>query len=57
MRSAFSSVFKITHTNQTLLADLSAMKESLKAKCHSKVRLPTKSQLSTWDTGLLIMYI
>ncbi|KAG0931393.1 hypothetical protein G6F32_011682 [Rhizopus arrhizus] len=57
IRSAIASTFKTLHPEEIPLANQPIIIEFFKAKRHQEIRIPTKSQLVTWDINILISYI
>ncbi|KAG1440292.1 hypothetical protein G6F56_011983 [Rhizopus delemar] len=57
LRSAITSVFKVLHPYQPTLADQQLIANFFKAKRRTETRIPSVSQLKTWDLTLINNFI
>lgn len=57
IRSAIASVFKIVHPDKTPIALQEIIVEFFAAKRRSDIRIPSKAQLTTWGSGIMVQYI
>ncbi|KAG0805309.1 hypothetical protein G6F20_012009 [Rhizopus arrhizus] len=57
LRSSIASVFKHIHPHQKPIASQPNISRFFTAKRKTEIRIPTTSQLETWDINLLIQFI
>ncbi|CEP16050.1 hypothetical protein [Parasitella parasitica] len=56
LRSSIASVFKYIHADKPPIAVNTKIKDFFADKRRKTVKFPTKQQLETWDTNLLVTY-
>ena len=56
-RSAIASVYSIIHQEHPPIAEHPDIKDFFRSLKNKQVNIPTKSQLETWDTNILVNYI
>ncbi|KAG2213302.1 hypothetical protein INT45_013460, partial [Circinella minor] len=57
IRSAIASVFKTLHPQQPPIAQQEQILQFFQAKRHQEIKIPTETDIMTWDTDILTRYI